>query len=275
MKNEKFIEIEKVIGGKSPRLLKMLPKFLIRYLKRVIHEDDLNEALATHGHKKGAEFVEGILSMMQVSYTVAGIENLDPNGRYLFASNHPLGGLDGMILIHAISKHYPNVKFPVNDLLMHLKQLHPVFIPVNKHGSQSTANAKLMEDAFASSDQILYFPAGLCSRKQKGGIIEDLEWKKSFIAKAVKHERDVVPVFFSGRNSKFFYNFARIRSKLGIKANIEMLYLVDEMYRQKGQSITVTFGKSIPYQTFDKSKTPQQWAEWVKRMVYQTSTSTK
>jgi putative hemolysin len=158
---------------------------------------------------------------------------------------------------------------------MHLKQLHPVFIPVNKHGSQSTANAKLMEDAFASSDQILYFPAGLCSRKQKGGIIEDLEWKKSFIAKAVKHERDVVPVFFSGRNSKFFYNLARIRSKLGLKANIEMLYLVDEMYRQKGQSITVTFGKPIPYQTFDKSKTPQQWAEWVKRMVYQISTSTK
>ena len=204
---------------------------------------------------------------MDVTYTVEGLENLEPNGRYLFASNHPLGGLDGIILIHSLGQKFPEVKFPVNDLLMHVTQLHTVFIPVNKHGAQSSQNARMLEDAYASSTQILYFPAGLCSRKQNGKI-EDLEWKKSFITKAIKHERNIVPVYFSGKNSRFFYNLSKFRKSLGIKANIEMLYLVDEMFKQKGKSITVRIGNPIPYNTFDNSKNPNEWAKWVKNIVY-------
>lgn len=265
---EKFIDVEKVIGGKSVRLLKVLPRFVIRYLKRIIHEDEINLILSQHGQKQGVEFIDAVLKLMEVTYRVEGIENISAEGRYLFASNHPLGGLDGIILIHLLGQKYPDVKFPVNDLLMHLAQLHSVFIPVNKHGAQLSENARLLEQAYASNTQILYFPAGLCSRKQKGQI-EDLEWKKSFITKAVKHQRDIVPVFFSGRNSNFFYNLARMRGSLGIKANIEMLYLVDEMFKQKGKSITVRIGKPIPYQKFDSSRTPQIWATWVKKKVYE------
>jgi len=269
---EKFIDLEKVIAGKSPRLLKSLPRFIIRYLKRIIHQDEMNEFLALKGHKQGVELIDEALRFMEVTYTVEGIENIDPNGRYLFASNHPLGGLDGMILIHLLGQKYPDVKFPVNDLLMYVKQLHSVFIPVNKHGTQSSQNARMIEDAYASSTQILYFPAGLCSRKQKGEI-KDLEWKKSFITKAVKHKRDIVPVYFSGRNSNFFYNLSRIRGFLGIKANIEMLYLVDEMFKQKGKRITIKFGKPIPYNNFNGLKTPKEWASWVKERVYEMAPS--
>ena len=265
---EKFIDVEKVIAGKSPRLLKSLPRFIIRYLKRIIHQDEMNEFLALKGHKQGVELIDEALRFMEVTYTVDGIENIDSNGRYLFASNHPLGGLDGMILIHLLGQKYPEVKFPVNDLLMNVKQLHSVFIPVNKHGAQSSQNARMLEEAYASSTQILYFPAGLCSRKQKGGI-KDLEWKKSFISKAVKHKRDIVPVYFSGRNSNFFYNLSRLRGFLGVKANLEMLYLVDEMFKQKGKSITIRIGKPIPYNNFDSSKTPIDWASWVKERVYE------
>ena len=157
---------------------------------------------------------------------------------------------------------------------MHLTPLHGIFIPVNKHGAQSSQNAQVLEQAYTSEGQILYFPAGLCSRKQKGRI-EDLEWKKSFISKAVKHQRDIVPIYFSGKNSSFFYNLSRIRNFIGIKANIEMLYLVDEMFKQKGKSITVHIGKPIPYITFDKSKTPQEWAKWVKEQVYLMSPNNK
>jgi len=224
--------------------------------------------LQKHGHKQGVDFIDEALKVMQVTYSVKGIENLKPDGRYLFASNHPLGGLDGMILIHLLGKRYPEVKFPVNDLLMHITQLHNIFIPINKHGAQSSQNVKLMDVTFASDAQVLYFPAGLCSRKQHGRI-EDLEWKKSFIVKAVQHKRDVVPVFFSGRNSNFFYNLARLRTFLGIKANIEMLYLVNEMFKQKGKSITVIIGEPIPYTTFDSSKSPAEWAKWVKLVVYE------
>ena len=266
--NEKFIDIDKVIGAKSPRLLKVLPRFILRYIKRIIHQDEINEVLSVHGHKQGVEFIDSVLQFMNVSYRVEGIENISLEGRYLFASNHPLGGLDGMILIHLLGKKFPEVRFPVNDLLMHIKPLHSVFIAVNKHGAQSSQNARILEQAYSSDGQILYFPAGLCSRKQKGKI-EDLEWKKNFITKAVKHHREIVPIYFSGRNSNFFYNLAKIRGFLGIKANIEMLYLVDEMFKQKGKNITVRIGKPIPYSTFDSSKPPQAWAMWVKKKVYE------
>ncbi len=267
MEKKKFIDVENVIASKSPRLLKALPRFIVRYLKRIIHQDEINKFLDEHGDKQGVEFITEILKMMDVTYTVEGLENLEPNGRYLFASNHPLGGLDGIILIHSLGQKFPEVKFPVNDLLMHVTQLHTVFIPVNKHGAQSSQNARMLEDAYASSTQILYFPAGLCSRKQNGKI-EDLEWKKSFITKAIKHERNIVPVYFSGKNSRFFYNLSKFRKSLGIKANIEMLYLVDEMFKQKGKSITVRIGNPIPYNTFDNSKNPNEWAKWVKNIVY-------
>lgn len=270
---EKFIDIEKVIAGKSPRLLKLLPHFIIHYLKRIIHEEEINEILSQHGEKKGVEFIDAVLKLMDVTYRVEGIENISQDGRYLFASNHPLGGLDGMILIHLLGQEYPEVKFPVNDLLMHLKQLHSVFIPVNKHGSQSSENARILEQAYASDSQILYFPAGLCSRKQKGAI-EDLEWKKSFITKALRHQRDIVPIYFSGQNSNFFYNLAKIRAFFGIKANIEMIYLVDEMFRQKGKSIVVKIGKPISYKYFDNSLPPQGWANWVKYTVYEMAQNT-
>jgi putative hemolysin len=151
---------------------------------------------------------------------------------------------------------------------MNIKQLQDNFIPVNKHGSQTRENARIMDEAYASDMQMFIFPAGLCSRKQRGKI-EDLEWKKSFVTKATKHKRPVVPVFFSGRNSNFFYNLSRIRTFLGIKINIEMLYLVDEMFKQKGQKPHIIIGKPIPFETFDESKTPQEWAKWVKARVYQ------
>lgn len=267
MEKKKIIDVENVIASKSPKLLKTLPRFIIRYLKRIIHQDEINDFLEKHGDKQGIEFITEILKMMNVTYTVEGLENIEPSGRYLFASNHPLGGLDGIILIHSLGQKFPEVRFPVNDLLMHITQLQTIFIPVNKHGAQLSQNAKMLEEAYASSTQILYFPAGLCSRKQNGRI-EDLEWKKSFITKAIKHQRNIVPVYFSGKNSRFFYNLAKLRKLLGIEANIEMLYLVDEMFKQKGKSITVRIGKPIHHSTFDSSKNPSEWAKWVKNIVY-------
>ena len=159
------------------------------------------------------------------------------------------------------------IKYPVNDLLLYLSNLKSIFVPINKHGTQGKDNARMLEEAFASDDQIITFPAGLCSRKI-GGKIQDLEWKKSFIQKAVQYKRDIVPVYFDGKNSNFFYNLARIRKALGIKMNYEMIYLPDEMFRSKHKTFRIYFGKPIPWQTFDNSKKPAEWAEWIKNKVY-------
>lgn len=262
------IDVEKVLSSKNAGLAKAVPRFVINYLKKIVHQDDINSFLAEFGHLKNAELLGAFLKHVGIKYKVYSPENIPEKGRYMFVSNHPLGGLDGIVFIYELSKYYPEIKFPVNDILTNIENLSGIFLPVNKHGAQGKDAARRIEEAYASDSQILYFPAGLCSRKRRG-VIKDLQWHKSFITKAIQHKRDIVPVFFSGRNSGFFYNLSNLRKLLGIRANIEMLYLADEMFRQKGKEISLVFGKPIPWQTFDKSHSPVEWADWVKSKSYE------
>jgi 1-acyl-sn-glycerol-3-phosphate acyltransferase len=261
-----ILDLDRVIANKNPRLLKILPRFVLRYLKRIIHQDELNQISRDNGHLYDLDFLDATLKGFGVKIIYRGLENIPVEGRWVVASNHPLGGLDGMALMWVVGKIRKDIIFPVNDLLMNIPNLTGLFIPINKHGSNA-GNVRMIDEAFASEKALLYFPAGLCSRKQKGGIC-DLEWKKSFISKARAHKRDIIPCYINGRNSDWFYNLARFRSFLGIKANIEMLYLVDEMYRQREKEIVITFGKPISYTIFDKKKPDLFWAQKLKNYVY-------
>jgi 1-acyl-sn-glycerol-3-phosphate acyltransferase len=261
------LDVKNVLYSKNPALARGIPGFVINYLKRIVHQDELNEFLNKWGHLKDSELIAAGLKHFQISYTVTGSEKIPESGRFIFVSNHPLGGLDGLVFIHELSKHFRDIIFPVNDLLTSIKNLTGIFIPINKHGAQAKEAAIMLEKAYASDCQILYFPAGLCSRKKRG-VIRDLQWHKSFITKSIEHQRDIVPAFISGRNSNFFYALANIRKNLGIKANIEMLYLADEMFKQKGKEINLVFGEPVSWKTFDKTKTAPEWAEWVKAKSY-------
>lgn len=263
----KLIDLEKVISSKNPRLLKRIPSFVLRYLKRIIHVDQLNDFIYQHRHHMGFDFVDDVISGFKVDVEVFGLENIPKTGKQFLVSNHPLGGLDGIALIWAAKKVRADLKFPVNDLLMNIPQLKPLLIPINKHG-KNTDNIRILEENFAAEQLILYFPAGLVSRKQ-GGVIKDLEWKNTVINKARQHQRDIIPVYVEARNSNFFYNLAWWRKKLKIKANIEMLFLPDELYKFIGNSIKIYIGEPISYEYFDKSKKPAEWAEYLKNWVYQ------
>jgi 1-acyl-sn-glycerol-3-phosphate acyltransferase len=262
-----LIDIDAVLRSKNPSLARIVPGFIISYLKRIVHQDELNEFLTKYGHLKDSELIEAGLKHFEIKYKVSGTENIPEAGRYIFVSNHPLGGLDGLVFIYELSKRFSSIKFPVNDILTNIKNLSGIFLPVNKHGAQAKDAAHMIEEAYSSDCQILYFPAGLCSRKSHG-VIKDLQWQKSFITKSVQHHRDIVPAYFSGRNSDFFYNLANLRKLLGVKANIEMLYLADEMFRQKDKEIRLIFGKTIPWETFDKTRPALEWADWVKARSY-------
>lgn len=265
-KKDSFLDLDSVIGNKNPALLKILPRFVLNYLKKVIHQDDLNEIVRNNRNLSGIDFLDACLKGFGVNIIYNGLENVSPEGRWIVASNHPLGGLDGMALMWVIGKIRRDIVFPVNDLLMNIPNLKELFIPINKHGSNAS-NIRIIDDTFASDKAMLFFPAGLCSRKLKSGIC-DLEWKKSFITKARTYKRDIIPCFINGRNSDWFYNLARFRAFMGIKSNIEMLYLVDEMYKQRDKEIVITFGKPISYSTFDKKKTDLSWAQQLKNHVY-------
>lgn len=263
---DRFLDIEKIFSSKSPRLAKSIPGFVFRLLGKIIHQDELNDFIYTHKDKWGLDYVQAILEGFQITTRVINPPVLAPEGRYLIASNHPLGGMDGIALLHVAGELKKDVIFPVNDLLMNLPNLYELFIPINKHGSNAD-NIRIFNETFASDMMILYFPAGLCSRKHAGKI-RDLEWKKTFLTKAKASGRDIIPVFISGRNTNFFYNLANLRKALRIKANIEMLFLVDEMYKFKNKEIPITFGKPIPINIFDKSKSDQEWAMLLREHVY-------
>lgn len=261
-----FIDLEKVIASKNPVLLKLLPRFVLNYMKRIIHVDEINDFLVLHQHVYGLAFVQAVLNEFRTNVQADGLENIPAGERFIVVANHPLGGLDGLALINVVGKVREDIVFPVNDLLMNLPNLKELFIPINKHG-KNTENIRLFEETFASDTALLYFPAGLCSRKQSGKIM-DIDWKKTFVAKARKYHRYVIPVHIEGRNSSFFYNLANIRKRLGIKANIEMFYLPNEMMKQRDKTIRFHIGKPIPWTVFDKRYSDRQWAALVKQQVY-------
>ena len=263
-----LIDIDKVLREKAPKYYKYIPKFVVSYLKRIVHQEELNVFLRDSKDKVGVDFLKACLEFLDANIVVKGEENLPKEGLYTFVSNHPLGGQDGVALGYILGSFYNGkVKYMVNDLLMNLQGLAPLCIPINKTGKQAKDFPRMVEAGFASDDQLIMFPAGLCSRRQNG-VIRDLDWKKTFIVKSVQTHRDVVPIHFEGRNSNFFYNLANICKFLGIKVNIAMLYLADEMLKNRHKTFTVTIGKPISWQTFDKSKTPAEWAAYVKDIVY-------
>lgn len=261
------IDVEELIKSKSSKLHRFLPHFIINYLKRIIHQEEINDFLSKHKNLYGIEFANEVINLFQTKVNIINPENIPAEGRYIIVSNHPLGGLDGIVLISKFGEKRKDLFFPVNDLLMYLQNLNNIFIPINKHGKNSTEGVRQINQAFESDALILYFPAGLCSRKQKGKIC-DLEWKKTVVSKAKQYKRDIIPVHFEARNSNFFYNLAKIRNALGIKANIEMLYLSDEMYKQKNKTFTITIGKPISHTLFTKENTDIEWSNWLKKEVY-------
>jgi 1-acyl-sn-glycerol-3-phosphate acyltransferase len=264
-----LIDVEKVFESKDAKLLKRIPGFFIRYLKRIVHQDEINEFLIKHQDLSGMPFVIKGLEYMDVQLTINGMENLPKNPRLIVVANHPLGGLDGMLILRMMRENVdPGAMMTSNDLLMNIKPLRPIFLGVNKHGGNSRAHILEMHKAFESDHSVIFFPAGLVSRRRKG-IIKDLDWKRTFVKKSVEHQRDVLPIHFSGRVSNFLYNLANIRKLLGIKYNLEMLYLANEMFKHRHQSLTMTIGKPIPWQSFTNEKTPDEWANFVREHVYE------
>lgn len=268
---EKTIDLDLILSSKMGSKAKFVPRPFVSWLKRVIHQDEVNRFLWESRHLSGTEWLEECVRYLDMTLQIVGEENLpakDDGKLYTFVSNHPLGGADGVALGSIIGRHYDGrFRYLVNDLLMNLPGLAPVCIPINKTGSQSRSFPQMVEDGFKSGNHILMFPAGICSRRIDGKV-QDIAWKKTFITKSVECQRDVVPIHFSGSNSDFFYKLASFSDKYVKKINIAMLFLVDEMYKNVHKSFQVTIGKPIPWQTFDKSKSASTWAQEVRSRVY-------
>lgn len=265
------LDIDKILESKMGDKAKKVPRFLVNWLKNIMHQEWLNKHIWETRESEGSAWLVEVLRCFNVTLQVHGEENLpakDDRRRYTFVSNHPLGGIDGIAIGSVIGKRYDdNFRYLVNDLLMNLPSLAPLCIPINKTGKQSRDFPRMVEAGFSSDRHMLMFPAGLCSRLINGEI-HDIPWTKTFITKSIQTQRDVVPIYFSGHNSRRFYRIAKLCKALRLKFNVAMLFLVDEMYKNQGKTFHIYIGKPIPYQTFDKSRNAKQWAQWVEDEVY-------
>ena len=265
------IDIDAILSSKMGVKAKRVPRFLVNWLKKIVHQDEVNAFLWDARDLQGTPWLKAGIAFLDNKIVVKGLENLpdDSDGkRYTFVSNHPLGGIDGIAIGSIIGEKYKdNFRYLVNDLLMNLPGLAPLCIPINKTGKQSRDFPAMVEAGFASDHHMVMFPAGLCSRKINGEI-HDLPWTKTFITKSVQTHRDIVPIYFSGQNSEKFYRIANICKALRLKFNFAMLFLADEMFKNRGKTFEVRIGNPIPWQTFDKSRKPKEWAQYVQDIVY-------
>lgn len=266
------IDVDSVLRERAPRHYRYIPGWAVKWLEDVICQDRLNMLLEHNAASSGTDFARGVLKDLSISYTLAGNVPDGKNRRVILVSNHPLGGLDGMALACIVEDIYgrqADVKFVVNDLLDFVEPLRPIFLGVNKHGAQSRTSVEKIDRAFESDSPILMFPAGMVSRRGKDGVVADLPWHKMSVVKAILSHRDIIPVHFSGENSQFFYKFARLRSRLGIKFNIEMVRLPKEIFLSEGSHFTVTFGAPVAWQSLEGGRNAQQQADRLRSIVYQ------
>jgi putative hemolysin len=265
---EKFIDIERVISDKNPKLVKWIPRFLLKYLKKTLHEKDVNTFIQENKGKNSFEFCKEVIRDFNIKLEIEGLENIPKTGGTVLTCNHPLGGMDAMALVTVIEPIRKDLKFIVNDILLNLENLKDMFVGVNKVGKNAKDSLQKVDELFATEQLICVFPAGLVSRKIKGKVT-DLEWKKTFVTRSKNRDKQIVPVYLDGELSSFFYTISKIRSGLKIKANIEMFYLVNELYKQQNKQMKIVFGKPISSSSFTSDKSDFQWAQEIKNKVYQ------
>ena len=268
MEKKKTIDLRRLIASKNEKLLRWMPGFVLRYLERVIHQDEINTLLEKAGELKDAEFSDAVMEEFNLTISSTGLENIPKTGPLIIVLNHPLGGMDALALISLLKNHRPDLRFIVNDILMNLENLSGLFIGINKHGINKKNVREEIEKAFNSEHAICIFPAGLVSRKING-LVQDLDWKRTFVTYARSLDRTVIPIKIDGQLSPFFYRLSRLRRFFRIKANIEMLYLADELFKQRNKTLTFTVGQAIKMNQFDTSLTDKEVASEIRKIVHE------
>ncbi len=274
MEKERFIDIQRLVKSKSPKLARWLPGFVFRYLKRILHQDEINAFIEKNGHLHDADFCEEVIRYFNITIEIEGMEKIPTSEPVIITMNHPLGGMDAIAFIVATKSYRKDLRFIVNDLLMNLTNLNGLFVGVNKHGKNDGSVRKQISDAFESDHALVIFPAGLVSRKIEGKV-RDLEWKKTFVTYAKKFDQPIVPIYINGTLTPFFYRLSRIRKFLGIKANIEMLYLADELFKQRNKTMIFRVGEPIYINQTHSEVDEREAAQFVRSRVYDLAKETE
>jgi len=265
--SKEYINIHKLIKASDSKLLKRLPDFVIYLITLIIRQNEINRILSVYANFEGVDFLPKIIDELNIKVEIVGKENLPENGRCFFVANHPFGFVDGLILTNTVANKYGDFRAIGNNIFMLIPHLKGNIAAVNVFGTNSREYVLELDRVFNSDIPITHFPAGIVSRVKKGKV-EDRDWPKGFIKKAVACRRNVVPFYFYGRNSLLFYFIYIARKTFGISKNLELVLLPHELFNKRNKTIRVKIGKPISYSTFDMSRSPHDWAQFVKKQVY-------
>jgi putative hemolysin len=263
----KIIDVKASIKKSNSKLLKGLPNFVINILAKIVKQDELNNLINAHSDVEGKDFCPKVLEYLNINVNLNGFDNMPENSKVFVVANHPFGVADGLILLSLVAKKYNKLKAIGNELFILIPQIRSVIAAVNVFGRNSKDYIKELDKVYNSDEPIAHFPAGLVSRIIDNKV-KDSDWQKSVVTKAIQCERDIVPMYFKGKNSRLFYAIYRVRKFFKININIELMLLPRELFNKQNKTIDVIIGKPISYKTFDKSKTHFEWAQWLKNELY-------
>ncbi len=259
----------------APIFKKKWAAFLAKGLMKWMNIDKVNAIHAKYSHLRGAAFTSAILAdpMMDVNYTIHCPENLEtlPKGGFITVSNHPIGSLDGIILIDIFASRRKDFCVMVNSFLGKIGAMADNFItviPKTDRSSSLLANPANLNGVRASLKRLKdghpmgFFPAGAMSFRNKQGQIFDLTWTHSIIRLIRKARVPVYPVYFDCRNSNFFYWLGQISWK------IRTLRVPTEAFNKRGKTFDVYIGKPIAPEVIQTYTDDKELARFLYRTTY-------
>jgi len=245
------ISTKEIIKSKFPSFLSGFPdvfsKIFYLSLDRILFIPRINRFLEKHGDKTGIEFIEELFDELDISYKLSNKdrEKIPSEGKLIIVANHPLGGLDGLVLLKLVSEIRNDVKIIANDVLMNIQNLADYFLPFDLLSKKDLKkNYTLISEALKKENAIIIFPAGEVARLTVNGI-KDKKWNKGAVYFAEKFQTPVLPIFIRGRNSFLFYFISLFSKKLS------MFLLPYELFNKKNKSYEIKIDHPISPKAFN------------------------
>tara|TARA_R110001632_G_scaffold18712_5_gene57617 strand:+ start:11666 stop:13483 length:1818 start_codon:yes stop_codon:yes gene_type:complete len=259
-------EIAKVIGTDK---FGFIGTFVGWILLRLLRISKVNKIYQKHKDKKDLPFLNGILDEFQIEFEIPeeDLRRIPKEGPFITVSNHPLGGIDGILLLKLLIEHRPDYKIIANFLLHRIEPLKPYVMPVNpfethKDAKSSVAGIKSALQHLKNGNPLGIFPAGEVSTYRDGKLMVDKPWEEGAVKLIKKAEVPVIPIYFHAKNSRLFYILSKISD------TFRTAKLPSELLSQKNRVIKVRIGKPISVKDQQEYKDITSFYEFIRKKTY-------
>lgn len=243
--------------------------FIGWFLIKILRIDVINKFYDKNKHLKDVEFLTAILTEFQIKFEIpeADLKRIPKEGAFVTVSNHPLGGIDGILLLKIILEQRSDYKIMANFLLHRIAPMKPYIMPVNpfedrKDIKSSLAGFKQAISHIRSEAPLGIFPAGEVSTKKEGDLVVDKQWEPAAMKLIQKAQVPILPIYFHAKNSSFFYKLSNISGVL------RSAKLPSEVLTQRHRVVKIRIGKAIQVKDQNEHKDLAEFTEFIRKKTY-------